>query len=109
MIYPDYNEFKKKSRKGNLIPVYREILADLDTPLSAFLKLREKTGFLFESLEGGEKWARYSFIGSNPSVIIEGEGKDLTIKRGNRKERFKAKNDPLEIIFTPDPVFPIYL
>ena len=98
MIYPDYNEFKKKSRKGNLIPVYREILADLDTPLSAFLKLKEKIGFLFESLEGGEKWARYSFIGSNPSMIIEGEGKDLTIKRGNRKERVKAKNDPLEII-----------
>ncbi|MCK5504857.1 MAG: anthranilate synthase component I [Thermodesulfovibrionia bacterium] len=98
MIYPDYNEFKKKSRKGNLIPVYREILADLDTPLSAFLKLKEKTGFLFESLEGGEKWARYSFIGSNPSVIIEGEGKDLTIKRGTQKAKVKAKNDPLEII-----------
>ncbi len=54
MICPDFKTFKKKSREGNLIPVYREILADLDTPLSAFLKLKSKRCFLFESVEGGE-------------------------------------------------------
>jgi anthranilate synthase component 1 len=98
MLTPDYNDFKKKSKEGNLIPVYREILADLETPLSAFLKLKGKQCFLFESVEGGEKWARFSFIGSNPSVIIEGTGKDLTIKRGQHREKIKAEKDPLEIV-----------
>jgi anthranilate synthase component 1 len=74
MICPDFKTFKKKSREGNLIPVYREILADLDTPLSAFLKLKSKKCFLFESVEGGEKWARYSFIGSNPSLSLNFPG-----------------------------------
>src|SRR4030066_1027149 len=98
MLYPDLNEFKKKASEGNLIPVYKEILADLDTPLSAFLKLRGKTGFLLESLEGGEKWARYSFIGSNPSLIIEAEGKKLTIKRDGRTENIRDFGDPLEFV-----------
>ncbi len=98
MLYPDYNEFRKKAEEGNLIPVYKEILADLDTPLSAFLKLKGKAGFLLESLEGGEKWARYSFIGSNPSMIIEVKGKSLTIKKGNQREKVKFVTDPLEVI-----------
>lgn len=98
MLYPDFNEFERKAKEGNLIPVYREILADLDTPLSAFLKLKGKTGFLLESVEGGEKWARYSFIGSDPSLTIEGKGKTLTIKKGRQKEKVKFDNDPLEII-----------
>ncbi len=100
MFYPDFQEFKEKTKQGNLIPVYREILADLETPLSAFLKLKGKTGFLLESVEGGEKWARYSFIGSNPSLTIEGKGKTITIKRGARKEKTRFNNNPLEIIST---------
>ncbi|GBD95734.1 MAG TPA: anthranilate synthase component I [Nitrospirae bacterium] len=105
MLTPDFNEFKKKSKEGNLIPVYREILADLDTPLSAFLKLKGKRCFLLESVEGGEKWARYSFIGSNPSIIIEGKGNSLTIKRGPKEEKIRIGNggtsqfrDPLDVI-----------
>ncbi|RJQ50588.1 MAG: anthranilate synthase component I [Nitrospiraceae bacterium] len=98
MIYPDFSEFKKKAEDGNLIPVCREILADLETPVSAFLKLKGKTGFLLESLEGGEKWARYSFIGSNSSLIIEGKGRNLTIKRGPVKEKAVFDKDPLEVI-----------
>ncbi len=98
MLYPDFKEFKKKAKEGNLIPVYKEILADLDTPLSAFLKLKSNICFLFESVEGGEKWARYSFIGSNPSLIIEGKGKNLIIKKGTQKEKVNAFNEPLEVI-----------
>ncbi len=98
MLKPDLKEFVKKSKNGNLIPVYREILADLDTPLSAFLKLKGKTGFLFESLEGGEKWARYSFIGTDPSLIIEGSGLDITLTKGRQKKKVRAGKDPLEII-----------
>ncbi len=100
MLYPNLKEFKEYAKKGNLIPIYKEILADLDTPLSAFLKLKSKACFLLESVEGGEKWGRYSFIGSNPSVIIEGSGKSLTIRKGRHKEKFEARKDPLEIIST---------
>ncbi len=98
MLCPSYNDFKKYSKKGNLVPIYREILADLETPLSAFLKLKGKNCFLLESVEGGEKWGRYSFIGSNPSVIIEGTGNELTITKGRKKTKVTAMNDPLEII-----------
>lgn len=98
MLNPDIEEFKKKTTEGNLIPVYREILADLETPLSAFLKLKAKAGFLLESIEGGEKWARYSFLGSAPSMIIEGKGRNITIKRGSANEKVKFKHDPLEVI-----------
>ncbi|MBI4826197.1 MAG: anthranilate synthase component I [Nitrospirae bacterium] len=98
MLHPDIEEFKKKTKEGNLIPVYREILADLETPLSAFLKLKAKAGFLLESIEGGEKWARYSFLGSAPSMIIEGKGRNITIKRGAEKEKVRFKHDPLEVI-----------
>jgi anthranilate synthase component 1 len=100
MLYPEFNEFKEKAKEGNLIPIYREVLADLETPLSAFLKLKGKPGFLLESVVGGEKWARYSFIGSNPSLTIESKGKNLTIKRGSLKEKIRFDNDPLEIIST---------
>ncbi len=98
MLQPNFKEFTKKAKEGNLIPVYREILADLETPLSAFLKLKGKNGFLFESVEGGEKWARYSFIGGNPSLTIEGNGKELIIKQGRKRKKVRAIHDPLEIV-----------
>jgi anthranilate synthase component 1 len=98
MLYPDLKEFKKRAKEGNLIPVYREILADLETPLSAFLKLKGKRGFLLESVEGGEKWARYSFIGSNPSLTIEGRGKHLIVKRNGKTEKVRVRTEPLELI-----------
>ena len=69
---PSLDEFKKRAAKGNLIPVYTEILADLDTPVSAFLKIREGNYcYLLESVEGGERIARYSFIGTEPYRIIK--------------------------------------
>jgi len=98
MLYPNFREFTEKAKKGNLIPVYREILADLETPLSAFIKLKGKNGFLFESVEGGEKWARYSFIGGNPSLTIEGNGNELIIKQDGKRKKVRAVNDPLEIV-----------
>ena len=55
MFYPNFKDFKKKAREGNLIPVYREIYADMETPVSAFLKIDESNfSFLFESVEGGK-------------------------------------------------------
>jgi len=72
MVYPGFEEFKNLSEKGNLVPVYTEVLADIETPVSAFLKLSTPPSFLLESVEGGEKWARYSFLGINPSKVIRG-------------------------------------
>ncbi len=65
MLRPSLEEFEACSKRGNLIPVVREILADLDTPLSLFRRIDDgRTSFLLESVEGGEKWARYSFMGT---------------------------------------------
>ena len=72
---PEFDAFCALAREGNLIPVYREILADLDTPVSAFLKLDDVgDAFLLESVEGGEKWARYSFLGTAPSRVLIARG-----------------------------------
>jgi anthranilate synthase component 1 len=65
MIFPSFTEFKEKLKNGNLVPIWTEILADFDTPVSALRKI--ETGdyaFLLESVEGGEKWGRYSFLGT---------------------------------------------
>lgn len=68
---PNFEEFKKLTTEYNLIPVYREITADLETPVSAYLKVaRGPYSFLFESVEGGENLARFSFIGTEPTEII---------------------------------------
>ena len=98
MVYPDLEGFKALSSKGNLIPVYREILADMDTPVSAALKLGGTPSFLLESVEGGEKWARYSFLGSRPSKVIKSRGRRVEIKDAKRKKQILEVDDPLEII-----------
>lgn len=96
--FPNLSKFKKLSKKGNLIPVYKEILADTDTPVSAFMKLNNsKNCFLLESVEGGEKWARYSFIGLNPSLIFKSRGEKVTLIKNNKKEVIKSLN-PLLIL-----------
>ncbi|OGC22461.1 anthranilate synthase component I [candidate division WOR-1 bacterium RIFOXYB2_FULL_42_35] len=64
MFYPDKKEFIKLAKQGNLIPVYKEIVADTETPVSAYKKIEGEYSFLLESIEGGEKIARYSFLGT---------------------------------------------
>lgn len=79
MYYPTLEEVKKLGKEGNLIPVYREIVADLETPVSAFLKINSNgNSFLLESVEGGERLARYSFIGTDPYKIITTKPEDKT-------------------------------
>ena len=71
MYYPTLDEVKELAKEGNLVPVYREIMADLETPVSAYLKIaRGNYSFLLESVEGGEQLARYSFLGTEPSLIL---------------------------------------
>ena len=80
MYVPSRDQFREMSKQGNLIPVYREILADMDTPVSAFLKIdRGDYAFLLESVEGGERVARYSFIGAAPSIVFSSKGNEVTI------------------------------
>ena len=70
-VHPTREEFLARANQGNLIPVTCRILADLETPLSAYQKLRgQGDSFLFESVEGGEHLGRYSFLGCHPRGII---------------------------------------
>jgi anthranilate synthase component I len=88
MFKPSLEEFKLKAQSGNLIPVYKEILADLDTPVSAYMKISGgEYSFLLESIEGGEKWARYCFLGCDPSVVVSTKGRNLTVTKNGKSEK----------------------
>ena len=78
VLLPSRSEFRALARQANLIPVRREILADCDTPVSAFLRIGNRgPAFLMESVEGGESVARYSFLGSRPRMIVESRGREV--------------------------------
>ena len=80
MYSPKLDEFLKLTAQGNLIPVTRRILADLETPLSAYRKIRgQGESFLFESVEGGEHIGRYSFVGCNPRGVIKQTGSRIEV------------------------------
>ncbi|MEA3489577.1 MAG: anthranilate synthase component I [Candidatus Omnitrophota bacterium] len=99
MYYPGREEFIELAKEGNVIPVYRELQADFDTPLSAFLKIDGGAfSYLLESVEHGERMGRYSFLGSSPSLVIESRGKVVTFTRGDKVDRYTAKEDPIEEI-----------
>ena len=97
MYYPSEREFLNLAKKGNLIPVYREFIADMETPVSAFNKIdRGKFGYLLESVEGGEHIARYSFLGSNPSIIFKAKGRHITLIDRGRLREYDVKGNPLD-------------
>ncbi|MFQ5482572.1 MAG: anthranilate synthase component I [Nitrospinaceae bacterium] len=116
MFNPSFEKFKEAAGQGNLIPVWEEILADLDTPVSAYLKIAGgKNSFLLESVEGGEKWARYCFLGCSPSIIIHSKGREVTLtQNGERTLRTVDKGNPLSVLKevldqykpVPDPALP---
>lgn len=99
MLSLTFEQFKEQALKGNLIPLYKEIPADLETPVSAFLKIQSgKNDFLLESVVGGEKWGRFSFLGTDPSMIIRCIGDEVEITRGHKKEKVPANGNPLAVI-----------
>ena len=96
MYFPTFEQFVSHSSVGNLIPVYREILADMETPVSAFRKIDNgHTSFLLESIEGGEKWARYSFLGSGPARIFRCRDNYFEVVSGDQIEVQGEAADPI--------------
>src|SRR5208283_1774587 len=88
---PNFAEFKRLAGRGNVVPVYRTIVADLLSPVSAFLSLSPQHGrdrnshphsFLLESVEGGERVGRYTFFGVDPFQIVSCRGDRITVRRG---------------------------
>ncbi len=99
MLRPSLESFEALAARGNWIPVVREILADLDTPLSLFRKLDdERTAFLLESVEGGEKWARYSFLGTGARAVFRARGREVEWQVGDEVRRETVPGDPLEFL-----------
>ncbi len=96
-VYPAWEEFLSLGQNYNLIPVYSEILADMDTPVSAYCKVAagESFSFLLESVEGGERWASHSFIGMNPLRVFKSKGNEVIISTGEGEEKFVSPH-PLE-------------
>jgi anthranilate synthase component 1 len=100
-VFPSLEQFKSYAEKGNLIPVYADLMADFETPVSVYAKLRALgPAYLLESIEDGTNLNRYSFIGCQPETLIEAKlGGETTIKRtrGN-DDTFPTPADPLTIV-----------
>ncbi len=98
MIYPSFEKFVELTKQGNIIPVYKAVSADLLTPVSAYLRIEPNKpyAFLLESVEGGEKIARYSFLGCDPYLILSAHGDLVEINRG--KETLKRKGQLLDVM-----------
>jgi anthranilate/para-aminobenzoate synthase component I len=117
MYSPSLEGFIARSKEGNLVPVYREILADLETPVSAFLKIGGRPhSFLLESVAGGEQIGRYSFIGGEPFMVVKTKGRNVEIFRDGQREgrELAPGEDPLHVLkelmaglrFVKDPDLP---
>ncbi|MGB5685221.1 MAG: hypothetical protein WBM35_05385, partial [Candidatus Electrothrix sp.] len=95
MYSPDLESFSEMIEQAGLVPLHRTIVADLDTPLTIFAKVaeREKHAFLFESMEGGEKWGRYSFIGLDPLLSFSSIGDAVTLRRASSQATATAEDE----------------
>jgi len=104
MYTPTLYEFVKRAEEGNLIPIYREFVADTDTPVSAFMKLRQafegKNAFLLESVAGGENIGRYSYLGCDPLEIMTSKGRTVTLGENgsSRQIELDEGRDPLHVV-----------
>src|SRR3989442_2664390 len=97
-LSPTRDEFRALAGQGNLVPVFVELPGDLDTPLSAYLRLRPGPySFLLESVEGGEKWARYSFLATDPMMVLSAKNGRITLRRaGGRVIERRPDGNPLD-------------
>ena len=111
MYCPSREEFLQLASRGNLIPVYREILADMETPVSAFCKIDDRrSAFLLESIAGGEKWARYSFLGVGSGRAFRCRGNQYEIlENGIETESGVTRNPLVELKRFLSPYSPVAL
>ena len=104
--FPDQETFLELAEKYNVIPVCTRILADMETPVSILQKFhdKKKQSFLLESVEGGERWARYSFLGLNAYGSLKVLSNHVEIRTGEQTRVIEHENDPLNVIreFTAD-------
>src|SRR3972149_4610456 len=101
VYYPSLDEVRSLADKGNLVPIYREVTADLETPVSAYLKIaRGNYSFLLESVEGGERLARYSFIGTEPLLVLR-TGNENPVDPLNLVEKELAQFHPVPVADLP--------
>ena len=86
-----FDDFLREARRGNVVPVVRSVMADLQTPVGAFMRIAAgaRYAFLLESVEGGERLARYSFLSANPEMIVRGRGSDTIVEREGKSELLK--------------------
>jgi anthranilate synthase component 1 len=102
MNFPSFEEFQSKCGPGEPVPVYWDVLADFDTPLSAYWKLaaQERHSFLLESVTGGEQVARYSLLGFGPDVVLRTKGRHAEVVRGDDIEHTELADgeDPLHLL-----------
>ena len=98
MIRPEFSEFKKLARQGNLVPVYETFRADLLTPVGAYLRLARDApySFLLESVEGGERAARYTFLGADPFEVFRANGRACVVEAEGRLHW--QQGNPLEVL-----------
>ncbi|MFA6001633.1 MAG: anthranilate synthase component I, partial [Thermoleophilia bacterium] len=97
-IHPTLDEVRELAGNYNLIPVYHSFISDLETPVSAFLKLgARKNSYLLESAEQGERIGRYSFLGCDPRAIVTFEDGELKIREGD-DETVTACDDPFDAV-----------
>jgi len=87
---PSFEAFEREARQGNVVPVVRSALADLHTPVGTFMRIAGDSpyAFLLESVEGGERIARYSFLGAEPEMIVRGKGMQTVIERDGKTESY---------------------
>ena len=99
MIKPDFTQFEQLCKAGNLVPLFMEVPGDLYTPLSAFMKIDDSANsFLLESVEGGERWARYSFLGSDPRMVIRFKTGCAKILEGKSTKTLTGISDPTRLM-----------
>jgi anthranilate synthase component 1 len=111
MIFPDFAQFSALAKQGNFIPVYQEWVADLETPVSAWYKVcaGQPYSFLLESVEGGEKLGRYSFLGCDPVWILQAKG-NATVQTFRDGSSQSYEGDPFEILASClEPIHPVKL
>jgi anthranilate synthase component 1 len=99
MIQPSFSQFERMSSLGNFIPVFREFLSDLETPVSAYLKIKNKAfSYLLESADGGKHWGRYSFIGYRPLLVASYQNRAIKLRIGEADTTLTPEGDPLAMV-----------